>query len=114
MLQDSRRRMMQEPPERLPTEPIIRLRVENELVPEIVRRLRGHRNRPVSAAMISAEELLQAETDPIDLSGCQVWMMPLDFGDEPRRPDVSVDEPEPAAVSDDTKRQKGNEKSEYE
>jgi hypothetical protein len=51
--------MMQKAPESLSAEVVVGLCVEDELVPENIDGLRWHSDVPVSAAVISSEELLE-------------------------------------------------------
>jgi len=77
---------MQETAEGAAAERVVFAGVENEFVPEVVGRLRRHRDVTLAAHQIGEEELPQAARHQRAVLAGEAWVMLLEPGQQARRP----------------------------
>jgi hypothetical protein len=90
---------MQEGAKGILAESLVGLRVEDELVPEIVGGLRGHGDVAATALEIRAKELLETKPDAVDFRTGEAGVMCPQALQQARGPVIGVDVVQPPAVA---------------
>jgi len=85
------RRMMQETAECLPAKHLVRARIQNELMPQVVHHLRGHRNEAATTLEVSEEILAQCVRNELAVLDAKFGPLLPQLVEQPNRQLVAAD-----------------------